>query len=36
MKLVEKLLLCASTNIQLTEPVRIFDQNFQVKITGIS
>ena len=34
-KLVEKLLLCASTNIQFKEPVRNFEQNFQVKITVI-
>ena len=34
-KLVEKLLFCASTNIQVKEPVRNFEQNFQVKITVI-
>ena len=35
MKRVEKLLLRACTNIQFKEPVKFFDQNFQVKITGI-
>ena len=35
MKLVEKLLFCPCANIQFKEPVRIFDQNFQVKITVI-
>ena len=34
-KLVEKLLFCASTNIQVEEPVRNFEQNFQLKITVI-
>ena len=34
-KLVEKLLFCASTNIQVKEPVRNFEQNFQLKITVI-
>ena len=34
-KLVEKLLFCAPTNIQVKEPVRNFEQNFQLKITVI-
>ena len=34
-KLFEKLLFCACADIQFKEPVRKFDENFQVKITVI-
>ena len=35
LKLIKKLCFCAYANIQFKEPIRIFIQNFQVKMTVI-